>query len=95
LSLQIAASDSFSNRYFIFRRIRAGLKSEASWKELDDHFFQRWVRRQTCEALSSMAMTSVEDGFILADMAAEHHSSWNIFKQYVVSSTAVPTTNKI
>jgi hypothetical protein len=64
------------------------LKREAFWKELDDHFFRRWVKSQLREAVMTMTMTSAADGFNLADMVIDCSDSYTL-KWYVKVSASM------
>jgi hypothetical protein len=88
LRSQLAAMNSFADRFNVTEELRAGLDTEARLTSRDPALYLTWIKSEVNQAVSSLAMTSAKDGTILANLSKQL-TSREMFNRYVKSLNQV------
>jgi hypothetical protein len=88
LRSQLAAMNSFADRFNVTEELRAGLDTEARLTSRDPALYLAWIKSEVNQAVSSLAMTSAKDGTILANLSKQL-TSREMFNRYVKSLNQV------
>ena len=88
MSSQLAAMNSFTDRFNVTKELRAGLDTEARISSRNPALYLDWIKSEVNQAVSSLAMTSTNDGTILANFSKQL-SSQEVFNRYVKSLNQV------
>jgi hypothetical protein len=84
LSSQLAAINSFADRFDITEELRAGLDTEARLTSRNPAVYLDWIKSEVDQAISSLEMTSAKDGGILAKVSKQLPSQ-EVFNRYMKS----------